>query len=167
MMVAVQATGSMRMSIGPFVSRPADQLVVVDDRADVGGVDVLRQFGGVVGVDDDDGLAGFDPVDDRGLVQAPARQHEGGLGVGLAQKDGFGVGSGDFVEVPGPDDGRAGAVGVGGFMAEDEGGHDGSLEAEIRFAALIDLGAGDVTGQGVAALRGLTGRQDRAIPRAP
>jgi hypothetical protein len=53
--------------------QPADQLVVVDDRADVRVVDSLGQFGGVVGVDDDDGLAGGDAVDDPGLLQTPAR----------------------------------------------------------------------------------------------
>jgi hypothetical protein len=81
----------MVMSIGPLVSSPPTSLwwsMIARMSAAL----ILGQFGGVVGVDDDDGLAGGDPVDDRGLVQAPARQHEGGLGVGLAQKDGLGVG---------------------------------------------------------------------------
>jgi hypothetical protein len=36
-------------------------------------------------------------------------------------------------------------------VAENEGGHGVSLKAEMRFAALIDAGFPDVTGQGVAA----------------
>jgi hypothetical protein len=67
MMVAVQASGSMRDVDRTLRLEPADQLVVVDDRADVGGVDVLGQFGGVVGVDDDDGLAGSTPSMIAGL----------------------------------------------------------------------------------------------------
>jgi ammonia channel protein AmtB len=52
MIVAVQASGRIVMSIGPFGLEPADQLVVVDDRLDVRGVHIGGQFGGVVGVDD-------------------------------------------------------------------------------------------------------------------
>jgi hypothetical protein len=109
----------------PLRLKPADQLVVVDDRADVGGVHVRGQFGGVVGVDDDDGLPGLDAVDDGGLVQTPARQHEGGLGVRFAEEDRRRLFACDFAQVPGPDDRGAGAVRVGGFVAENEGGHWG------------------------------------------
>jgi hypothetical protein len=57
MIVAVQASGRMVMSIGPFVSSPPTSLWWSMIAADVGGVHVGGQFGGVVGVDDDDWAA--------------------------------------------------------------------------------------------------------------
>src|SRR5690606_28256301 len=48
-------------------------------------------------------------------------------------------------QVPGPDDRRAGRVGVGRFMAEDEGGHGGALGKFGEFARGIGEGAASVT----------------------
>jgi chaperonin GroES len=121
MIVAVQATGRTVMSIGPLVSSPPTSLwwsMIARMSAAL----IRGQFGGVVGVDDDDGLPGLDAVDDGGLVQTPARQHEGGLGVRFAEEDRRRLFACDFAQVPGPDDRGAGAVGVGGFVAENEGG---------------------------------------------
>ena len=58
-----------------------------------------------------------------GFVQVPAREHEGGLGVELAQKDGRGGLTRNLVEVLHPDDWAAGGVGVGGFVAKNLNGH--------------------------------------------
>jgi len=85
MMVAVQASGRMVMSIGVFLYA-ADQHVVVDDRLNFRIVDRGRQFGGVVGVNDHDFVVGGNVGDDRGLFKAPMLQHEGGFGVRFAQK---------------------------------------------------------------------------------
>jgi spermidine/putrescine transport system ATP-binding protein len=110
----------------------ADQHVMVNDAGDLGVVDRRRKFGGVVGVDDDNGIFGAYVRDDLGLGQAPMLDHECGLGVRLAQKDGFRRGAFHFGKVPGPDDGRAGRVGVGRFVAENKGRHGRIRSWEIR-----------------------------------
>ena len=96
---------------------------MVDDREDPGRVDRGRQFGRVVGIDDHHLIARRDIGDDFGLGQVPVGQNEGRFGVGLAQKAGLGLGAFHLGQVPRPDQGRAGRIGVGGFVAENEGGH--------------------------------------------
>ena len=121
---------------GALGFKAADQLVMVDDRADVGAVDRGGQFGGVVCVDDDDGLIGGDVRDDLGLVELPVVEHERRFGVGFAEQDGLGVLALDLVEIPRPDDRAAGAVCVGGLVSENEGGHWGLCSAKIGSRAL-------------------------------
>ncbi len=83
-----RADGDVDRALG---LEPAGQLVVVDDLAHVGGVDRGGQLGGVVGVDDHARLVGLDVGDDPRLRHVPALQHEGGLGVGLAQQHRLGL----------------------------------------------------------------------------
>ena len=109
---------------------------MVDDAGDVGVVDVLRQLTWVVCVHDDHIGVGGQLCHDLRLFQTPVLQNKKRFGVGLAQQDGLGLDPFDLVEVPGPDNRAAGAVGVGGFVAKDEGGH-------MRFLAIgeVDLRA--------------------------
>jgi len=79
---------------------------------------------------------GLDIRDDARLGQVPFRQEKGGLGVGLAQKDGLGIAALQLVQVPRPEDGRAGGIGIGGFVAEDECGHGSVLTAADDLRAL-------------------------------
>src|SRR5690606_21761481 len=102
-----------------FGFQTANQFVVVDDADDVSLVDRRRQLGRVVGVDDKDLLAFFDIGQQGGGVKTPALQNEGGFGVGDAQHARFGSSGGVVGHHPSPDDGRAGGVGVRGFVAEN------------------------------------------------
>ena len=61
--------------------------------------------------------------DDLWFVQFPVVEHKQGFGVRLAQQDGLGVYAFDLVQVPCPDNGRSGRVGVRCFVAEDERCH--------------------------------------------
>ena len=90
---------------------------------DIGIVDIGGQFGGVVGVDDHHLIARGHVGDDLRLRQVPVLQDKGRLGVRLAQQDGRGGGALHLGQIPGPDDGRAGGIGVGGFVAENFDGH--------------------------------------------
>jgi hypothetical protein len=94
---------------------------MVDDRGDVGLVDRGRQFGRVVGVDDHDLLTGGHIGNDPRLGQIPMLQHEQRLGVGFTQQHGLGGRGSDIGQIPGPDDGRAGGIGVGGLVAKNQG----------------------------------------------
>ena len=104
---------------GPLGFQTTHQFMVVDDAANVGAVDGSGQFGWVVGIDDDHGLVFGHVRNDLGLVELPMVQHERRFGVWLSKQDRLCVFTFDLVEVPGPDDGAAGAVGVWRFMAEN------------------------------------------------
>ena len=107
-----------------FGFQTADQFVVIDDRPDIGRVDGGRQLCRVVGVNDHNRCVGFNVGDDGGLLKAPALQHEGGFGVGFAQEDGGCRFAFHLVQIPSPDDGGAGGIGVGRFVAENLNGHE-------------------------------------------
>ena len=130
---------------GALGLEPAHQLVVVDDLADVGVVDVGRQFRGIVRVDDHDRCVCGNLGDDLGLVELPALQHEQRFGIGLAQKHGLRLHALDLVEIPGPDDRRSCAVGIGRFMAKNESCHEAVLLRAREFAGLIGAQAVVVT----------------------
>ncbi len=97
--------------------------VVVDDADHIGVVDRGRQFGGVVGIDDHHAFARRHIGNDFGLCDFPAFEHEGGFGIGLAQQHGACGGAFDLVQIPRPDDGREGGIGIGRFVAKN-GNHD-------------------------------------------
>ena len=80
--------------------------------------------------------------DDFWLVQTPVFQHEGRFGVGLTQEFRSSVFAFDLVQIPGPDDGRAGGVGVRGFVAKDEGGHEACPMQMPEFCASYRHGQG-------------------------
>ena len=81
-------------------------------------------------------LSSGNAVDDTGLWNIPAVKDEGRLGVGLAQKHGLGVAAQHFVQVPRPNDGRAGGIGVGRFVAENECRHVSGSECLEKSRAL-------------------------------
>ena len=107
--------------------QPADQHVMVDDRHDRGIPDRGRQFGRVVGVDDHHPILCRHVGNDVRLGKAPVFQHKGGFGVGFAQQHRLGIAAPDIGQIPGPDDGGQGGVGVRRFVAENERGHRGVL----------------------------------------
>ena len=123
---------------GAFGFQPADQFVVVDDGCDVGVVDRVGQFGGVVRVHDDNRLIRLNASDDARFGQVPFLQHKGGFGVRLAQQDGFGGGSFDFVKVPRPDDRRSCGISVRGFVTKNQSCHSGRCPCRMgcKFAPL-------------------------------
>ena len=107
----------------PLCFQPANQFVVVDDRVDVGIVDVGRQFCRVVGVHNNNRLVVGHIRDYFRLIKVPALQHKERLGVRFAQKYGLCFDTLYGVQIPRPDDRAAGAVGVWGSMAKNEGRH--------------------------------------------
>jgi hypothetical protein len=92
--------------------------VVVDDRQNLGSLIEGGSSAGLLVSTTTTLIAGGHVGHDLGLVQTPAGSIQGGFGVGRAQQDGARRGAG-FVQIPGPDDGRAGGIGVGGFVAEN------------------------------------------------
>ncbi len=137
MIVAVQASGRMVMLIGPLVFEPADQLVVVDDALNVGVVDAVGQFGGVVGVDDDHRLR---------------RRRHSAMIAGLGRSQRCSMNAASVLGSPSSTAsafwpltsfryqaqmiGRAGGIGVGGFVAENLDGHVGVRAWGCEFRGL-------------------------------
>ena len=109
---------------GAFGFKATDELVVVDDGRDIGIIDRLGEFRRVVGIDDHNRRFGGYAVDDFRLIKTPFFKDKGRLGVRLTEQNRLGIGAFDFVQIPSPDQGRAGGIGVGRFMAENEGGHE-------------------------------------------
>ena len=71
---------------GTFGFQATHQFVVVDDRCDIGVVDVVGQLGGIVGVNDHNRLVIRNTVDDAWLGQVPLFQHKSGFGVWFTQQ---------------------------------------------------------------------------------
>ena len=121
----------------PLGGDAADKGVVVDDRAHVRAIDVGGQFRRIVGVDNHHRRAVIQIGNDVGLFGEPAGQHEFGFGIGFAQQLCLGRRAFDFAQIPGPDDGRAGGIGIGGFMPQNLDGHAICPDQKVMFARLI------------------------------
>jgi hypothetical protein len=74
----------------PLGLEPADQLVVVDDRRMSASLMPAGSSAGLLVSTITTGCPGATRIDDPRLGHVPAREHEGGFGVGLAQQHGLG-----------------------------------------------------------------------------
>ena len=79
----------------------------------------------------------LDILYDLGLLQLPTLQHPRSFGVRLSEQNRLRGAALDLVEIPRPDDGRSGGVGVGRLVAEDQGAHGGVLEEAETVGACI------------------------------
>ena len=118
------------------LNRPAGfearhEAVVIDDAGDVGVIDVVGQFTGVVCVHNDNRCVGGQIAQDLRLIKVPVIQHKQCFCIGLTQQHRFGGDAFDLRQIPRPEDRTAGAIRVRGFVAKNKRGHRGLLASEI------------------------------------
>ena len=72
------------------------QQMMINDFTDVCIQNVVREFGRIIGIDDDDRFAVFDVVEDLRVLESPLVQNKRGFGVEFPQDSSLGLHTADL-----------------------------------------------------------------------